>query len=94
MYEGVHSASLDSVSAGHIRDRGNSDIDPHTPSSAVLGRHGGGMARLNPRGHPDRSNRLKPTHHLDLHKADVVASQFPDVLQSRKGKEIRKPPRW
>ena len=47
---------------------------------------------INP--HPVRSNRLKPTHHLDLHKADVVASQFPDVLQSRKGKEIRKPPRW
>ena len=51
MYEGVRSASLPTaVSAGHIGDRGNSDIDLHTSVIGGAWRHGGGMARLNPRG--------------------------------------------
>jgi NYN domain len=44
--------------------------------------------------HPRRANALRPTHHLDLHSAVVRDCQFPNPVNTRRGKAIAKPTKW
>ena len=44
--------------------------------------------------HTHRAAALKPTHHLDLHRSIVLASQFPRTVQTPNGKLVTRPASW